>query len=48
MAKSKSDVKDIKERLRQSSATAAKKPVKEYKVPEKPPAFDETLLRPQA
>lgn len=48
MAKSKSDVKDIKERLRQSSATAAKKPVKEYKVPEKPPTFDETLLRPQA
>ena len=48
MAKSKSDVKDIKDRLRQASTTTTKKQIKEYKVPEKKPAFDETLLRPQA
>jgi len=48
MNKSKLDAKDIKERLRQSSTPATKKTAKEYKVPEKKPAFDETLLRPQA
>ena len=38
MAKSKSDVKDIKDRLRQASTTTTKKQIKEYKVPEKKPA----------